>query len=95
MSSNTGGNAPALNMTGRNQTVKAGETMASPSVSESPHSKQATSHTGPCLIDAVCWLLKSVYKNTVMPVQMSQTYPSLPLAQSTYKAFGPSYYICL
>jgi hypothetical protein len=54
MSSNTGGNAPALTMTGRNQAVKAGETMASPSASKSPYSKQATSLTGPCLIVAAC-----------------------------------------
>jgi len=60
MSNNTGGNAPALKMTGRNKAVKAGETMVSPSVSESPHSKPATSLTFPCLIAAVCCLLKSV-----------------------------------
>jgi len=60
MSNKTGGNVPALKMTGRNQAMKAGETVASP-VSESPHSKPATSLTVPCLIAAVCCLLKSVY----------------------------------
>jgi len=78
MSSNTDGNATALKMTGRNQAVKAGEKMASPSASESPHSKQATSLISPCLVAAVCCLLISVYSNTVMPVQMSQNIPLLP-----------------
>jgi len=77
--SNTGGNVPALKMTGRNQAVKAGETMASPSASESPHSKPATSLTVPCLIAAVCCLLKSIYSNNVIPVEMSQNIP-LPAA---------------
>jgi hypothetical protein len=71
MSSNTGGNAAALKMTRRHQAMKAGEAMASPSTSESPHSKQATQLTFPCLIAAVRCLLKSVNSNTMIPVQMS------------------------